>query len=1013
MTHFRFLGTLADVPLAGDPNAADIGFQMWRESSRSNADEIPAAPFAALSEWADAIADDANGRRLLTAIFGNSPFLTSCAVREPALLCRILTDGPEPTWASIGESLTAILKQHLNEAQLSSALRIAKRRVALTIAIADICGVWPLQRITGALSDFASAALSAATGHLLRAAAEQGAFRLAEPDDPERGSGLVVLGMGKLGAGELNYSSDIDLIFLFDPDRIETDDRAGLQNHFVRLARNLVRLMEQRTADGYVFRTDLRLRPDPGATPLALSVLAAETYYESLGQNWERAAMIKARPVAGDIAAGEAFLNRLGPFIWRKSLDYAAIQDIHSIKRQINSRRGGSTGIAEGHNIKLGRGGIREIEFFAQTQQLIWGGREVDLRSPMTLTAIHDLARFQQCGEQTADDLSNAYNFLRRVEHRLQMVNDEQTQTLPDDPVALDRFAVFLGYHDGAAFRGDLMGHLNRVQDHYSQLFASAPSLSLDSQAAGNLAFTGGDPDPDTLKTLAEMGFRSPKVIDTAVRAWHHGRYRATRSTRAREILTELMPSLLKALAATADPDTAFLRFDAFLNGLPSGVQLFSLFQAHPDLFQLVAEIMGAAPRLARHLSNRPTVLDSVLTPDFFAPFPDAAALEIELNDLLDAAGSTEEILDVSRRWAHDRRFQVGVHRLRRLTEPAAASDALSDIAETALACLYPRVAREFADRHGRVAGAEMAVVALGKLGSREMTATSDLDLIFIYRPPADDETLSDGDKPLPASQYFARLGQRLINAISAMTAEGMLYEVDMRLRPSGNSGPIATTLNGFQRYYDESAWTWEHMALTRARVVVATSAAFRDDVGNAIAAVLTAPRSDDDLVCDVSEMRARLFRDKPGSGSWALKLMPGGLVDIEFIVQYLLLRHASAHPDAASPNTRQALVNLAERGVIDAEDAAQLTDALTLWQGLQGMLAIVIEGDVSDGAASFSASLKDHLAEIGGAADFDALEAHMADTARRVRGIFEKLIERPAAGLPKVVTTEMPTPPV
>ncbi len=1009
MTHFRFLGTLADVPLAGDPNAADIGLQMWREACQSNADEIPRETFTSLAEWADAIADDANGKRVLTAIFGNSPFLTSCAVREPALLCRLLTDGPDHTWASLYENLTENLKQHLNDEQLSRALRIAKRRVALSIAIADICGVWPLEKITGGLSEFASTALSAATGHLLRAASAQGAFRLTDINDPERGSGLVVLGMGKLGAGELNYSSDIDLIVLFDPERVDTDDRAGLQNHFVRLARNLVKLMEERTVDGYVFRTDLRLRPDPGATPLALSVLAGETYYESLGQNWERAAMIKARPVAGDIAAGEAFLKRLGPFIWRKSLDYAAIQDIHSIKRQINSRRGGSTDKAEGHNIKLGRGGIREIEFFAQTQQLIWGGREVDLRSPVTLTAIHDLARFQQCTDETTNDLTVAYNFLRRVEHRLQMVNDEQTQTLPDDPAALDRFAVFLGYPDGADFRRDLMDHLNRVQDHYSQLFASAPSLSSDTLAAGNLAFTGGDPDPDTLKTLAEMGFREPQLIDTAVRAWHHGRYRATRSTRAREILTELMPSLLKALAATADPDTTFLRFDAFLKGLPSGVQLFSLFQAHPDLFQLVGEIMGTAPRLARHLSNRPTVLDSVLTPDFFAPLPDAAALEAELDGLLYAAGGVEEILDVSRRWAHDRRFQVGVHRLRQLTETAVAARCLSDIAETALACLYPRVEREFASRHGRLAGAEMAVVALGKLGSREMMATSDLDLVFVYHPPVDAETLSDGDKPLSAPQYFARLGQRLINAISAMTAEGRLYEVDMRLRPSGNSGPIATTVEGFERYYRESAWTWEYMALTRARVVVASSQVFRDDVGKSIAAVLNLPRSADDLLRDVAEMRARLFREKPGIGPWALKLMPGGLVDIEFIVQYLLLRH----PEAQSPNTRQALDNLARHDAIEAEDAAQLIDALKLWQGLQGMLAIAIEGDIADGRAGFSDSLKSHLVIIGDVEDFTALEAQMADTARRVREIFDNLIERPAAGLPTVTPDETPTPPV
>jgi len=988
MTHFRFPETLADVPLAGDPKAADVSFQKWHDTSQLDTNLV------------NAIADDSNGKRLLTAIFGNSPFLTSCAIREPALLGRLLSDGPDQTWASILDNLTAKLKQHhLNREQLSSALRTAKRQIALSVAVADICGIWPLQKITGALSDFASVALSAATSHLLRAASAQGAFRLADPDDPERGSGLIVLGMGKLGAGELNYSSDIDLIVLFDPERIDTEDRTGLQTHFVRLVRNLVKLMEERTADGYVFRTDLRLRPDPGATPLALSVLAGETYYESLGQNWERAAMIKARPIAGDIAAGEAFLTRLGPFIWRKNLDYAAIQDIHSIKRQINSRYSGSIDKAEGHNIKLGRGGIREIELFAQTQQLIWGGREVNLRSPVTLHALRDLVRFQQCTEETADDLSAAYKFLRRVEHRLQMVNDEQTQTLPHDPASLARFSMFLGNHNSADFRGELMGHLNRVHKHFNLLFASALSLGSESQADRNLAFTGGDPDPDTLKNLADMGFRDPNLIDTAVRAWHYGRYRATRSTRAREILSELMPSLLKALSSTVDPDTAFLRFDSFLKGLPSGVQLFSLFQAHPNLFCLVAEIMGTAPRLALHLSNRPSVLDSVLTPGFFAPFPNAAALEIELNGLLDAAGGFEEILDVSRRWAHDRRFQIGIHVLRQLTETASASRNHSDIAETALTCLFSRTEREFASHHGRLAGAGMAVLALGKLGSREMMATSDLDLVFVYRPPADPGMLSDGDKPLPASQYFARLAQRLINAISAMTAEGKLYEVDMRLRPSGNSGPIAVTIEGFERYYRHSAWTWEHMALTRARVV-ASSMTFREDISNAISAALNLPRDANDLLSGVAEMRARLFRDKPWGGFWELKLMPGGLLDIEFIVQYLLLRMASAHPGLASPNTGQALANLTKHMLIEEKDAAMLTDALKLWQGLQAMLAITIDGDVTDGAANFSDSLKSHLVLIGESTDFIALETQMKDTAHHVREIFNKLIERPSRHL-------------
>ena len=1008
MPHFRVADSLQNVPRPFDADAVRTAREDWLAAAENA--EMPDGGNAAAV--ARSVMGDSAAGALLDAIFGNSPYLTVAALRDPGFVCDLMMRGPDEAFADILSGISEKGKETLNDTDISRLLRIAKRRVAFTIALADIAAIWPLERITGGLSAFADLALDTAVGHLLRQSASQGAFELAEPDAPTRDSGFIIVAMGKLGAHELNYSSDIDLIVLYDTDRIKTTSPDRLQNNLVRLTRNLVKLMEERTAEGYVFRTDLRLRPDPSATPLALSVLAAETYYESLGQNWERAAMIKARAAAGDLDAGREFLKNLTPFVWRKSLDFAAIQDIHSIKRQINAHKGGTEIATLGHNIKLGQGGIREIEFFAQTQQLIWGGREPDLRSPYTVEALADLARFGRCAPETAEELTESYGFLRRVEHRLQMVNDEQSQTLPDTPEGYARLATFLGYDSADAFSDDLLMHLRRVQDHYGQLFADAPGLGAES--GGNLVFTGGDSDPETLETIAELGFQKPETVDALIRAWHHGRHRATQSTRAREILTELMPRLLKALAGTADPDAALLRFDQFLGGLPAGVQLFSMFQLNPHLLDLIAEIIGIAPRLARHMSAHPNVLDSVLADDFFGDLPDAAELRGELDGVLDHADYFEAKLDASRRWAHDRRFQVGVQRLRGALAPANAALALSDIARSVVGGLFGPVAAEYATNHGVIPGGEMAVVALGKLGSREMSSSSDLDLVFVYDAPPDAEA-SDGPKPLGPTQYYTRLGQRLINAITALTAEGSLYEVDMRLRPSGNAGPVATTTEAFRNYHATQAWTWEHMALTRARVIHATSETYRAIVEREIHAVLTRRRNPEKLLRDVADMRARIAREKPASCLWSLKQLRGGMVDIEFIAQYLTLLNASDHPTLLHPGTLGALDNLVQTGALDAGMGKRLADALTLWHALQGMLSLTVEDDITaERVAEFPAALKSHLARVGGAEDFAALQAKMQSAAAEAYDIFQALIEEPAAQLPPPAdgADEMPAPP-
>jgi glutamate-ammonia-ligase adenylyltransferase len=720
-----------------------------------------------------------------------------------------------------------------------------------------------------------------------------------------------------------------------------------------------------------------------------MSVPAALTYYESVGQNWERAALIKARPAAGDRAAGWRFLRELQPFIWRKNLDFAAIQDIHSIKRQINAHRGGGRIAVEGHDIKTGRGGIREIEFFAQTQQLIWGGRLQELRVGATCEALRRLAAAGRIDPATSVQLIGDYRFLRRLEHRLQMVDDAQTHVLPSDSAGIARIAEFLGYSDTERFVADLRGHLTSVERHYAELFEHAPTLA----GPGNLVFTGADDDRETLQTIAQLGFAEPGFVSTMVRSWHHGRMRATRSQRAREILTELIPELLRIFGATPHPNAALRRFDQFLSHLPAGVQLFSLFYANPGLLALVAEIMAGAPRLAEHLAQHPALLEAVLTRGFFDPPEGHAGLADESNQVMTGVRNFEDTLDRLRRWAGEKRFQVGVQLLRRGLDGAQAGVALADIAETALAALVPRVEDDFARRHGRVPGGSFAVVGMGRLGSREMTLASDLDLILIYDVPPDSE-MSDGPFPLAAVAYFARLSQRLIGAITAPTAEGRLYDVDMRLRPSGEAGPIASHFAGFARYQSESAWTWEHMALTRARPV-AGNADLGGRIMKTVDAVLRSPRDPEKLVVDVAEMRRRIAEENPRPSSLDLRNRRGGLIDLEFIVQYLVLRHAASAPQILHRATAEAIAVLGESGLLPPQARHDLAHAAALFRNVQTVLTLLADG--SPPGAVLAEPDAAALAACVGAVDFARLDADITDAAGRVSNWYDRLIEGPA----------------
>ncbi len=973
-------------PRPGNAERTAIGRERWCEGAKRLAD-------GPLKNFAENFAETRAGRAVLDAVFGNSPYLGDCLLKEPAFFCDLVATGPETAASQLQNWLHEETVGLTDEATLKCLLRVAKRRAALLVGLADIAGLWPTEEVMRVLSDFADMTLRVTVDVLLRGAAKDGKLALAKPENPALDSGFIVLAMGKLGAHELNYSSDVDLIVLYEAEHVRFLGDGNMQRFFERFTRAFVTILEERTKDGYVFRTDLRLRPDPGATPIALSVAAAESYYESAGQNWERAAFIKARPVAGDIKAGSKFLEGLRPFLWRKSLDFAAIQDIHSIKRQIETHRGGHAIAFAGHNVKLGRGGIREIELFTQTQQLIWGGREPKLRARKTCAALRELADAGRIEKTTAKELTESYFYLRRVEHRLQMIDDKQTHTLPKDADALCEIAIFLGHNDTNAFEAEINRHLTRVVGHSASLFEEAPALGTKE---GKLVFTGGENDPETLETLERMGFQDASNAASVIRAWHHGRYRATRAERARQILTELMPTLLKAFAKTVNPNAALMKFDEFLSKLPAGVSLFSLFQANPLLLDLVAEIMGSMPSLADSLSRHPITLDAVLEEGFFDPPPPKARLEEGLEEALQQARDFQDVLDISRRWTNDWKFRIGVQVLRNQLPSDEAGLPLSDIADTVVTALLAHVEKEIETRHGKFPGNGMAIIAMGKLGGRELTFQSDLDLVCIYDVPKD-ATLSDGNRALSPSHYFTRLTQALNSALTSLTGEGRLYETDMRLRPSGEAGPLAISLTAFEKYFHDTAWTWEFQALTRARMIAGPKVlcAAAEKV---IDTALHRARPQETLIRDIADMRERIARQRPGKNFWDLKDRPGGLIDVEFLCQYLALSHVARPPEIRSTNTLITLKRMRDAGILAPETIEGLIEASRFWNRLIGLLRLSFDGPFEE--SELPEGLRQALIRSVSCKDFDHLKIRIEETAKSVRRQFDAMLTTPAKQL-------------
>lgn len=833
-------------------------------------------------------------------------------------------------------------------------LRQAKKRAHLAIAAGDLSGLYDLAQTTCHITEFADAALQAALSVALQ-------DRALDP------SGLFAIALGKMGAFELNYSSDIDFAVFFDPDRFDGGDREP-GDAAVKVVSRAIRLLNDRTPDGYVFRTDLRLRPDPSSTPLAVSTRRAALYYESVGQNWERMVWIKARCSAGDRPASDEFLAALEPFVWRRHLDYWAIADVYAVKNMINAKAGDQAFSDVTADVKLGPGGIREVEFFVQTQQIILGGRNPSLRVRGTLEGLEALVQIGSVARSAANELTEAYNALRMVEHRIQMLDDAQTHRLPSFETKRAAVAALSGYSELDAFDRALLETRKCVHEHYRKLFADE-TRKRENAAQGNLVFTGVDNDPGTVENLTALGFRDPETVIESIRQWHRGRTPATRTTRGRELLTAILPDLLAAMGRTGEADEAFRRFSRFFEGLRSGVQVLSMLVAESDLMDDLVTTLALAPRIADVLARRPGLLEALLSvSDRKAP------------PVIDEETEFETGLDLMRRWHGEQAFLVGHRLLHGKLGAKDAAAAWTELADLSVERMSRLAELETTRRYGAAPGV-WTVIGLGKLGGGEMTAGSDLDLLVIYDP-----------KDYPDAQvWFTRFTQRLIAALSAETGEGTLYETDMRLRPSGRAGPVATSIASFERYHKDDAWTWEHMALTRLRVLCGDA-----ELGKAVEEIAqTAINSDQSpsRTEDILDMRARMIRDKPAAGPWDLKLRRGGLVDIEFITQHAIL--TAPVEQALCPSLHAAQKQLRDTGVWEDSEHETLTDAHKFLQALQQVQRMAHEGIIAE--HELSAALEDRLCRAVGCDGFTSLTSRLDATCERVVALFAEKIGVPA----------------
>ncbi|TNF36460.1 MAG: bifunctional [glutamate--ammonia ligase]-adenylyl-L-tyrosine phosphorylase/[glutamate--ammonia-ligase] adenylyltransferase, partial [Gammaproteobacteria bacterium] len=822
-----------------------------------------------------------------------------------------------------------------NDVTLMQALRLFRHKHMLRIAVRDLAGMAATADTLRNLTELAESCVDQTLAFIHQEQCSQIGVPMNEQGEQQQ---LVVLGMGKLGGFELNYSSDIDLIFAF-PEEGETRGQRSLANSqfFVRLGQRLIKLLNDKTADGFVFRVDMRLRPYGDSGPLVMSFAGMEHYYQTQGRDWERYAMIKARVIGGDRVAGAELMAMLRPFVYRRYLDFGAFEAIREMKAMIDAevRRKGTE-----NNIKLGKGGIREIEFIGQTYQLIRGGGEADLQIRSILKVLALLAKKGYLPEQAAVELTASYDFLRRLENRLQMYADGQTHLLPDDSLQQLSMALAMGYAGWSELAEATSKHRQRVHRHFNQVFA-IPEQDQSAQQANPYAaiWKSNLNESDLIALLDDLEFPESDEVAHQLCLFRDTALIRSLTGTALQRLDNLMPLLLKRLAVLPRRVGEVLR--RLLNLLQAIVRrsvYLALLIEYPVALEQVVKLCAASPWIASLLTRYPILLDELLDTRALYEMVDRDKLKSELDDVLaQVIGDEEGEMEVLRKFKQAQVLKVAAMDVSGNLQVFDVSEDLTAIADVLLCRAYTLAMDHLVKRHGKpgciIDGQpyepSMAILAYGKLGGYELGYGSDLDLVFLHDSRGE-EQYTNGDKSLDNNTFFARVAQRVVHILSTQTANGRLYEVDTRLRPDGAAGMLVSSLDAFELYQQEKAWTWEHQALIRARMIVG-AAHIAEEFARIRRSVLARPRDAVTLQKDVVDMRQKM-RDTLGSkeaGKFHLKQDAGGIVDIEFLAQYAVLANAAEHPELLEVTaTRQILDVLQTAGIFSNEQVAQLSTA-------------------------------------------------------------------------------------
>lgn len=909
-------------------------------------------------------------RRQLLIILGGSPFLSGILCRKPIFLEQLLiAGGIDETCdeAQMLNDLRQAIPEQVDFFELKAGLRRYKAQQILRIGSRDLAGLASLEEVTAELSGLAAACLQRAyevCGFQLQA--EYGQPLENKENGQQSPAKMTILGMGKFGGNELNFSSDIDLIYCYSSTNGETcggsrGEKISLHRYFVKLAELVSRALNQVTEDGFVFRVDTRLRPDGNSGDLAISITAAETYYESWGQSWERAAMIKARPVAGSISLGVELLQRLKPFIYRRYLDFGMIEDIKLMKQKINASLSREQ---EGErNLKLGRGGIREIEFFIQALQLVNAGTRPQLQYRNSLRMLQLLQAEGLVEAEEQQQLSDAYRFLRTVEHRIQIVQEQQTHSLPVRPAELLALARRSGFADSESFSAELERHRQCVNNIFKDLFHSTEEDLQQMRPEVNFIFDL-ESDPDLVKDLLEeKGFSNPDGAYQSLNLLRGGDPHKRLTERGRRCLEKLAPLLLGELLDSANPDRALNNLETFIGGIRARTSYFSLLAENPGIVKLLIALFSSSQLLSRIFIQRPELLDTLVSRSYAVEDKDRQQLADSLAEQMRLATDYELQLDGLRRFRNEEFLRIALSDLHGQMRQGQGARQLSWVAEVCLEQAVQMSQHELVTRFGAPYAADagddaqetaFAIVAMGKLGGLELNYHSDLDIIFIYDSEGQTRPAVGTDqnrfRSISNHEYFAKLAQRIITALTLMTREGVVYEIDTRLRPSGNQGPLVTSLSAFKRYHHESAQSWERQAMTKARVVCAP-AEFAERLQQLVSELAFDRPLSGDLKSEIYRLRGRMEKEiaKETEDQFNIKTGRGGMVDVEFIAQYLQLRYAQQVKALWQQNTLEILRVLADNDILPVAEAKQLIKGYKFLRRLENKLRLLHDQSIND----------------------------------------------------------------